>query len=282
MMDEGKTASDGAASESFFEPTEVALSSQFLEKGYLILPVENRKGLDRIRDAAASFAAQFLKIATPTDAGKFLDEIGQHASVEALNGLRLHVFNQLNAQNWFRPTYYSLVRRAVATLVGNELAMQRRVNLSIQLPKDASSLLPVHSDCWNGDSPYEIVEWLPLVDCYRTKSMFFLPPQKDAEFVARFSEYGRKSSEELYRAIEPHLLWLEVPYGSVLLFTHTLMHGNRINQEAHARWSMNCRFKALLSPYWDKRLGEFFEPITTRPLTKLGMAYKLPEVVHGK
>ena len=27
---------------------------------------------------------------------------------------------------------------------------------------------------------------------------------------------------------------------------------------------MNCRFKAVFTPYADKQLGEFFEPITLR------------------
>ena len=40
------------------------------------------------------------------------------------------------------------------TIVGNELAMQLRVNLSIQLPGDDSSLLPLHSDVWSGDSQF--------------------------------------------------------------------------------------------------------------------------------
>ena len=66
-------------------------------------------------------------------------------------------------------------------LVGNELAMQLRINLSIQLPQDNSFLLPVHADVWSGDSPYEVVVWLPLVDCYRTKAMYLLPPEADQQ-----------------------------------------------------------------------------------------------------
>jgi len=41
---------------------------------------------------------------------------------------------------------------------------------------------------------------------------------------------------------------------------------------------MNCRFKSLFSPYKDKKIGEFFEPITMRPVTKVAMNYKLPSV----
>ena len=37
--------------------------------------------------------------------------------------------------------------------------MQRNINLSIQFPNDKGSLLPVHSDVWSGDSPYEINLW---------------------------------------------------------------------------------------------------------------------------
>jgi hypothetical protein len=39
---------------------------------------------------------------------------------------------------------------------------------------------------------------------------------------------------------------------------------------------MNCRFKAVLAPYGDKRLGEFFEPLVIRPATRLGMQYRMP------
>jgi hypothetical protein len=33
----------------------------------------------------------------------------------------------------------------------------------------------------------------------------------------------------------------------------------------------------VLSPYDTKRLGEFFEPITVRAATRLGMRHSLPE-----
>ena len=66
----------------------------------------------------------------------------------------------------------------IEAIAGNELAMQK-INLSIQLPQDDSSLLAVHSDVWGrATSPFEIVVWVPLVDCYKTKTMYILPPKK--------------------------------------------------------------------------------------------------------
>ena len=33
----------------------------------------------------------------------------------------------------------------------------------------------------------------------------------------------------------------------------------------------NRRFKSILSPFEDKGLGEFFEPINTKPMTRIGL-----------
>jgi len=62
-----------------------------------------------------------------------------------------------------------------------------------------------------------------------------------------------------------------------LLFNQSLPHGNRVNLENETRWSMNCRFKSIFSPYGDKKLGEFFQPITLKKVSELAMNYKLPE-----
>ena len=76
--------------------------------------------------------------------------------------------------------------------------------------------------------------------------------------------------------IRPHVEWLDVKFGEAVLFTQNIMHGNVMNEEISSRWSMNCRFKSAFSPYADKKLGEFFEPITLRPATLLGARYKFP------
>ena len=81
--------------------------------------------------------------------------------------------------------------------------MQRSLGLSIQLPNDESSLLPLHSDAWSEDSPYEVVLWIPFVDYRRTKSMFLLPPAADRRWRERMAEFANAGVEALYRAVEP-------------------------------------------------------------------------------
>ena len=120
---------------------------------------------------------------------------------------------------------------------------------------------------------------MPYVDCYRTKSMYVCDPARDREVQPRLFEH--RSAEELYRAVAADAPFLDVPFGQVVLFTQNLMHGNRVNLEPETRWSSNCRFKSALSPYADKQLGEFFEPITLRPATRWGLRYRLPPARDG-
>ncbi len=268
--------------DGFMDSWEVQLTRTFLSQGHVVLPVEDRSGLKRLRDAIAVAAAGALGVEAPGgDAvDGFLNRIHETVDVGRLNDFRLEVIGAVAALPWARRAYFNLARRALETIVGNELAMQRRLNLSIQMPGDDSSLLHVHADVWDGDSPFETVAWLPLVDCYRTKSMFLLPPEAGREIEADFARFQGRSADTLFDEIGERVVWLDVPYGSVLLFSQNLMHGNRVNEEPESRWSMNCRFKSLFSPYAGKRLGEFFEPISIRAATRLGMTYSFPEGLH--
>lgn len=264
---------------TFLRPEEQELARRFTDDGFVTAPADDRAGLDRIQRRAAELAADYLRLPHTNDPRAMLDGIHARVSPDQLNGLRMHVITGLNAEPWLRPTYFRLARSTIETIVGNELCMQRRINLSIQMPGDDSSLLATHSDVWSGDSPFEVVVWVPLVDVFKTKSMYLLPPLVNGEMQDRMARL--RSAEELYKAIKPHLVWIDIPYGHVMVFNQTLMHGNRVNEEPTTRWSMNCRFKSILSPYADKRFGEFFEPIVLRPATRIGMQYKLPGGFHA-
>ena len=40
------------------------------------------------------------------------------------------------------------------------------------MPKDESSKLELHADSLSGESKFQIVLWVPLVNVYKTKSMY--------------------------------------------------------------------------------------------------------------
>ncbi len=260
----------------FYSQEERELTTQFLEQGYVILTVECRESLDWMRDRLADLTAAQLGLDDAGDKEKFLNTVHERVEPAELNPLRLAVIQEFNEEPSLRVRNFSIARSAIQTIVGNELSMQRRINLSIQLPNDESSLLPIHSDVLNGDSPFEVVHWTPFVDVHGTKSMFILPPEPNAEALRRLSEFGEQGNEAFRRAFEDDFIWLEMRYGETLIFNQNLLHGNIVNAEMETRWTTNCRYKGVFTPYADKKLGEFFEPISLRAASKIGLNYRMP------
>lgn len=248
----------------------------FLRDGYVIAPAGDRTALDAIRTRIATLVATHRGEPVPTDIGAYMDSFADRCSPKQLNDVRLAVIAGLTAWPEFHELYYACGRSVIDEIVGNELAIQRGLGFSIQLPNDSDSVLPLHSDVWSEDSAFEVVLWIPLVHVFGSKSMFLLPLSEDAQWREHVSDYQNDGVEALFAAVEPKLKWLDIPYGNILVFSHTVMHGNRVNRESTARWSLNVRFKGLFTPYADKELGDFFTPLTMRPATRIGLTYQLP------
>lgn len=266
--------------DSFYSSSEQKLADSFLSNGYVKGKVENSQGLNEIRAWIADFLSERKGIKPKRDLGVFLDKIHLQVEVEELNDLRVAVHSGINSQEWFRPTYFSLGKSLIEGLVGNELAMQNKVNVSVQMPQDDSSTLGIHSDSFSGETPFQVVLWVPLVDVHDTKAMYLLPPKYNRSFLPNFkSTWERGGVQSVHEEVGDHLQWIEVKYGEVLVFSPNLLHGNVVNQTEETRWSLNCRFTGLFTPYAssEKGLGGFYLPITTRITSRIGMNYKQPE-----
>ncbi len=269
--DEGKMS-------MFLSESEQILTDEYLSQGYIIRPVANQAALDWIRSQFVRLITEVTGRQIDASPDELLNQIHKKVPVDELNIFRMKIIRDLNAIRELREMYFKIASPFLYKLVGNELAMQLRINLSIQLPGDESSLLPVHADTWSGDSPFEVVVWLPMVDCYNTKTMYILPPSATNALSNDFVNHAGSSSEDLFQSIQKDVKWLSVKYGEVLIFNQALPHGNRVNQEEETRWSMNCRFKGVFTPYGDKKIGEFFEPITLRAASRTGMIYRNPKI----
>jgi sporadic carbohydrate cluster 2OG-Fe(II) oxygenase len=251
------------------------IEERFLKDGYVIFPFENAQIFQQIRSEVHGICEGILKQKLDLN---FFDTIHKIVPVEKLNAFRVAVIGALAAQGTYPKYLYSVAEQHLHAIVGNELASQRAPNLSIQYPQDSSSLLPLHSDVWDGNSPYEVVFWVPLVNCFDTKSMYVLPRYKSLEVFRDFKEYSLLNAEDLFKKVEPDLIYLTVPQGHGVIFSHTILHGNRINVTNETRWTFNFRFKSLMSPYFQKDIGESFIPFQVKPVTRIGLEYVRPEV----
>ncbi len=263
----------------YFRSEENEIAAKFLQDGYVIFPLDEAKNatLSLIRKEIFEFGKAHLNLSSVTE-NEFFDQTHKFVPKDKLNDFKLKVMALVASNFKHHPGIYHLAKTYLDYIVGNELCMQRGLNLSIQLPQDDSALLPLHTDVWSGNSPYEVVLWLPLVDCYRSKSMYVLPLQKSLNVIENFDIYKKLNAEDFYKKLEKDMVFLEVPKGHAVIFSHSILHGNRVNKEADTRWTFNIRFKSVMSPFGMKDLGETFIPINLRPITRIGFNYKLPDL----
>ncbi len=259
---------------NYLNSKEKKINDEFINNGFIIRRIEEVNSLEWIKNFYIETILSILDKKVSRD--NLLNNIHLHIKPKNLNKFRLKIINKINKSKLFHKHYFNIASNYLELLVGNELVMQRNINLSIQLPNDQSSLLDMHADTWSGDSPFEVVVWLPLVDCYESKSMYILKSKKYSNFVKKFRTYHARKKFNLYESIKNDLSWLNVNYGEVLIFNQCLPHGNIINKINETRWTNNCRFKSVFTPYGDKKIGEFFQPITLRAASKIGMDYEFP------
>jgi len=259
--------------DSFLNASDQALGNELLEAGFVVRPCESPSTLDTLRYSLLQEANTKLRShdidTTITDLGK------SHLSIPKtlINDIRLQLFANLNTDPLIRRQYFDLAASLLQSLVGNELAMQNKVNLSIQQPHDETSVLELHSDVWTGDSPFQVVLWVPLTDSIASNAMFFLSPKKSREAYGRAIAGELRSMGEIQKAYASHLKPIEIRYGDILIFDSSCFHGNQINTTSHSRWSLNCRFTSLLAPSTtpERRLGPYYTPIMVRPTTLMGL-----------
>ena len=266
--------------DTFGDAMDDKLAQEFIERGYVVRDVADKDLVVALRHVIIEMACEILGRSMPEHDTEFLECFHHFVDPIRINDTRLAIFNGLNARAWCRPSYYRLASPLIDILVGNELAMQNRVNLSIQMPNDPTSVLPAHSDVWSAETPFEVVEWLPLVDVHGTNAMFILPPDKNRSVRARVQAHGNSPTGlDLYKEFESDFTFIEIPFGKVAVFSPILLHGNVLNTTSKTRWSLNSRFTGLFTPYSsvEKTLGNFYLPITPKAVSRIAMNYKDPE-----
>jgi len=258
---------------SFLDAEDVALGQQFLADGFVIRPAESRGNLENLHLTIINSANDWLNKNGRSAPIVELQQSHLSISLEKINDIRLSLFAQLNSLQQSRRLYFSLASDLLQRLVGNELAMQNRLNLSIQQPGDQTSVLELHSDVWSGDSPFQVVLWVPLTDTSGTNAMFLLPPEKSKEAYMRARSGELDSMKDIHMEYRGQFRDIEVRFGDVLVFDSNCLHGNQLNTTTASRWSLNCRIASLMAPATtpERRLGSYYTPIMVRPATRMGL-----------
>ena len=253
---------------------------KFFEKDGYVKVLGDKDSLEYLRNSLIDNILKIAKIKFPKNITKedFLNNFHKYIKNKNLNEVRFSCYNKLNLDLQFQDCYYQSCKKYLDDIVGNELAMQKKINLSIQIPNDKNSLLDMHSDIYAGESPFQVVVWIPMVNVYKTKAMFFADPKTSIKLNHDILNSNKNTIKQLYYKNKNKFKFLDAKFGEIIIFSPIILHGNTINITNESRFSLNCRFKSLLSPYdvtvkSHRNIPNFYRPLTIKPMTKIGFNY---------
>ena len=238
----------------------------FLEKGYFIHNVENIEFLNVLK----------TKLQEKLSCEK-LENIHNDISIDNINKKRINCFREINKIKDWEQGFFSISSSKIRNLLGPDISIQSKLNLSIQMPGDSSSVLNLHTDALSGQSVFEIVLWLPLTSAFETNSMYIFSKEKTNEILDELQNSETIGMKKIFEKYKEHANYLKLNFGECLIFSPTLFHGNTLNQTNVTRISINCRFKNLFSheqKNGERRLGSFYKVLNISPVTKIGLEYR--------
>ena len=248
-----------------------------LRNGYFVKKCEKIESLNSLRLQVYNLIREEFNIeCNDTNEGlNQLHEFINNMSETDFNEKRILLIKKINENINFKELIFASFKDTILALLGPDLLVQKSCNIVIQRPND-NNPSELHRDA-PGNSSYEIVLWIPLVDCFKTKAMYLV-------------DY--KSTLELYDELEKHLDWeqferdsikkstlVPVNFGEALFFSTAVLHGSHINKELETRVSLNIRFKNIFSPSGLKNQLQFFEKFLVSDLVEIGSSLELKKLI---
>jgi sporadic carbohydrate cluster 2OG-Fe(II) oxygenase len=246
----------------------------FEQRGFCVVQSSNPETLTSLRLHIRDVA--FKLIGAPTgDVDVDLNNLHKHfASPEQSTKFRLELTRAMIEDLDVGAAVFEAFNGYLPQLVGNDVLSQRVPNVVFQPPGDPHPT-ELHRDA-PANSPYEVVVWLPLVDCFGTKSMYLLDRRSSHEALSTYRS-NPDDRTAFQTVLDSRSVQLSVPYGSALLFWPALFHGSVVNTESESRVSLNTRFKNLFAPLGMKDPFRYFSILHTSPLTRMGMHFQREE-----
>lgn len=242
--------------------------SEFTRSGYTILPIEDISLVEKSKNFLANHIRK--KFSQKGSDNEILNNCHNYIvdiSDSKVNSLIIEIINKFSLYYNMDEIVYHSAKKFLDKVLGPDIASQKNPNIVFQSPY-STRISELHTDA-PANSYYEIVSWLPLVDCYESKSFYILDKQSTINLQNEHKNNQYTSWSELREQAIKNAKHLEIQYGNVLLFWSGLLHGSIMNKTMESRWSYNVRYKNLFAPAGLKEPLSFYKVFTKSPITDL-------------
>lgn len=243
------------------------------EKGFGKYKIEKIDEVIDLKENLASWLAERYLIPKDNDADQILNNIHRLAKFKnesEANQLTLDAISFLSNKYEFDQLIFKSCQNFFNSLFGQDIHSQRGNNIVVQHPRSTRNS-ELHIDA-PPTSKFEVVSWLPLVDCYATKSFYLVPINRSIQLVKDYNDGKYRNWNEFKSESLKEAELVNVSFGEILFFSSSQLHGSEMNKTNESRWCLNTRFKSLFAPCGTHDPLSYYRVLSIGPLSKIGLA----------
>jgi sporadic carbohydrate cluster 2OG-Fe(II) oxygenase len=249
------------------------------KKGYIIKKCDNIEPLKEIQNYLCKLLHKHFDFYhdDPFTSLNQLHKFAPNLNATQINEKRVGLIEDFNNEIDCSEMIFSAFETIITQFLGPDILAQKKSNVVIQMPNDPNPS-EIHRDA-PSHSPYEIVLWVPMVDCFKTKAMHVLDHQKSNvlyDFLAKNDDWANFEKEATAQSE-----YVPVNFGEALVFSTTVLHGSHINKENETRVSLNLRYKNIFSPSGLKNQLQYFKVLKTSDLLKIGSELQFKKIDYN-
>tara|TARA_X000000368_G_scaffold409767_1_gene392255 strand:+ start:451 stop:1155 length:705 start_codon:yes stop_codon:yes gene_type:complete len=211
--------------------------------GYAVIDIENINILNDLR----STLIKKLNIAQDIESIEDVREEIAKMSKSEVNKSMIDLLKQSNLSEMMIEAFPSLVKQ----LCGNELFIQRRATVVMNLPGEGQAKQWPHYELMSGISPFTYVIWVPLHDLEKNSGVYYLKLEKSLEIMKKEEEEGLVNGPTVLNLINEGSP-LPLKYGQGVVFNPFVLHGNIKFSSKLARIACTVRFQSCSKPLLQK------------------------------
>ncbi len=227
------------------------------EIGWQVVPNNNIKKLKKLRSNVYEIIKDVfeLKEKNINKGLNLFHNYTKNINDTDLNSKKIEVIKKISHDHKLVDLIFESFSKHILYLLGRDLLVQKTINVVIQRPGDKNPTIP-HRDA-PPNSFFELVLWIPLVDCEKSKSMYTIDIKTTSNSLNKLSK-NPKNWMKFLNGFKNKKKYPKVKFGKALFFLPYIYHGSDINKTNETRFSLNIRFKNLFSPSGRKFPLHFF------------------------
>lgn len=211
--------------------------------GYAVFKIENIKTFESLRKL---FIKRIYKRNSLNNINNLRKSLTKMNKAE-INKTMIKLLSFTNLSEMIVSSCPKLIKK----LCGNELFIQRRAHIIINVPGSGQAKQWPHYEMISGLSPFSFVIWAPLHDLDDDGGIYYVNQHKSSRIMKKEERKGLVNGPDVLNLMQNQKP-VKLKFGEAIIFNPFVIHGNTPFNSKYARIACNVRFQSCNKPLLQK------------------------------